>query len=677
MDLFYLLKGITKGTSDYVTQQREENRKREDAELESVRRTLENMQHRPDFDSREYESLLGYMGQLSLGPGKLKKGVSGFLGQHEHVSPLIASLTHGDPTQPFVGDPKTTKISDDKMSMFGGGSKGAAAAGAGGGPADPSTSMAPESSQAGGGDVPAEGAAPAPTTTAGAAGVPGQPVPMDPQAAGLLKGMQPVGQPPMPVMPSAAKPQGPGAPTGDALKTLAIENNSPVAKMTTPPPLYSEQDIAAERAKRPTGMGRMFSSAEEQSMDAANKAQSTGFATKAGDIQGTVEGTRQEFRSLYGREPSPAELRQFMTTKTGTMGQVWASDPSDPRYEIGSLRNSLTGDVQPLQDANGSQMRRLRGVAAQTSAIAGETAGQAGTRAASTLATGLANAQERLKATKLTEANMRQMMSLREPAAIRQIMAVTGQDAAAAAQTLADMKTVTGGGGGGATLTPPPAGAGASPKDAAKDRLSGVSKVTGSTQTMMEGAKMLQPHIKETMDQAKVLNDVGLFGPMMSRVRDAAARIGTVQGLGSDDLDTQQKAMSDLGDAVNGIVASDPSLANDERVGQFLAGLGLLMTGAARVHGGARGGGSPQMLQHFKQLLGSSSTIELFNGRMKALDSFIGSYAKGPGGKGGLTPPPAGGEAGVQWARDEKGKLHKGKAGTALPKGWTTAQAPK
>lgn len=141
-------------------------------------------------------------------------------------------------------------------------------------------------------------------------------------------------------------------------------------------------------------------------------------------------------------------------------------------------------------------------------------------------------------------------------------------------------------------------------------------QATAATRTMGEGAKMLSPHIADLDQQAQTLNQAGLFGPIMSRVRDAAARAGSV-------------------DEIAGLLMKEGDGSQDANVGQFLTTLGLVATGAGRVHGGARGGGSPQMLQHFKDLLSSSSTIEMFQGRLKALENFMNTYAGGPGGDTG------------------------------------------
>ena len=149
---------------------------------------------------------------------------------------------------------------------------------------------------------------------------------------------------------------------------------------------------------------------------------------------------------------------------------------------------------------------------------------------------------------------------------------------------------------------------------------------TSSTRTMQEGAKQLGRHINSVAVQAEALEQGGLFGPMMSRIRNVATRLGTMQGLASGDLDAQQAALNALGMAIG----SDPTLASDRLAGKFAASLGLLATGAGRVHGGARGGGSPQMLEHFTHLLSDAGTLPMFLGRLDALKEYMDSYAGGP-----------------------------------------------
>lgn len=146
---------------------------------------------------------------------------------------------------------------------------------------------------------------------------------------------------------------------------------------------------------------------------------------------------------------------------------------------------------------------------------------------------------------------------------------------------------------------------------------------TAATRTMGEGARMLQPHIDDLKDQASGLEAAGMFGPVMSRIRHLAETAGTIDGL-------------------NDAIAADPELGKDRRIGKFATSLGLLATGAGRVHGGARGGGSPQMLQHFKSLLNDSASLEMFLGRLDAIDDYMTTYAGGPG---GADAPPSSGSS--------------------------------
>ena len=138
-------------------------------------------------------------------------------------------------------------------------------------------------------------------------------------------------------------------------------------------------------------------------------------------------------------------------------------------------------------------------------------------------------------------------------------------------------------------------------------------QATSQTRSMSEGAKMLQPHIDDVKSQAEELDKAGLFGPVMSRVREGLAKAGSVDDFAS-------------------FLLTDPQLKQDRRVGNFATQLGLLASGAGRVHGGARGGGSPQMVQYMKNMLGDASSLDMFLGRMDALDDYMSGYAAGPGG---------------------------------------------
>lgn len=156
---------------------------------------------------------------------------------------------------------------------------------------------------------------------------------------------------------------------------------------------------------------------------------------------------------------------------------------------------------------------------------------------------------------------------------------------------------------------------------------------TGSTRTMQEGAQMLQPHVSKLASTAEELDRRGMFGPVMSRIRDLAVKAGTT--LESGDPEQEGKAWQALGQAI----ADDPQIGNDRLAGRFATELGLMTSGAGRVHGGARGGGSIQMITYLKSLVSSSSTLPMFLGRLDALDGYLGSYAQGPQKKGGAEKP--------------------------------------
>src|SRR5262245_22219387 len=156
---------------------------------------------------------------------------------------------------------------------------------------------------------------------------------------------------------------------------------------------------------------------------------------------------------------------------------------------------------------------------------------------------------------------------------------------------------------------------------------SGGTDLTQQTRAMMEGAQMLLPHVNELRQEAMELQKRGLFGPAMSRIRDLAGKLGTT-GMSVETLDPKdvEKKLNDFTQMLN----KDPYLSTDALVGQFATKLGLMTSGMGRVHGGARGGGSIQMVNYLKSLLSSDSTIDMFGGRLNAVESFLKGYAAGP-----------------------------------------------
>jgi len=150
---------------------------------------------------------------------------------------------------------------------------------------------------------------------------------------------------------------------------------------------------------------------------------------------------------------------------------------------------------------------------------------------------------------------------------------------------------------------------------------SAYDELTNQTKAMMEGAKMLLPHVNDLRTQALNLEKNGLFGPVMSRIRNLAAKVGTTG--------TPEQIQASLDDFARAIT-NDPQLSQDAAVGQFVTSLGLMASGMGRVHGGARGGGSIQMINYLKNLLSADSTLAMFNGRLNSIDSYLKGYAAGP-----------------------------------------------
>lgn len=159
-----------------------------------------------------------------------------------------------------------------------------------------------------------------------------------------------------------------------------------------------------------------------------------------------------------------------------------------------------------------------------------------------------------------------------------------------------------------------------------------------STRSMQEGAQMIAPHVPELARLAEEMDKRGLFGPVMGRITALATKFGTT---GSPE-EVQQNAQL-LADAI----ANDPTINSDRLAGQFATTLGLMTSGMGRVHGGARGGGSIQMINYLKSLLSGTSSLPLFLGRLDAMNSYLKTYAAGPGGAAAQTDGSGGSDAAI------------------------------
>lgn len=135
--------------------------------------------------------------------------------------------------------------------------------------------------------------------------------------------------------------------------------------------------------------------------------------------------------------------------------------------------------------------------------------------------------------------------------------------------------------------------------------------LTTQGQAMKETAQEMLPAIQAVKDEAAELDQLGLLGPIRGRWADIAAN-----KIGASDL----------------IPGGGP---NARKLGKFLTDVGLLETGVARVHGGARGGGSPMMLEHMKAIMDAhGKDLDIFLGNLDSAQEWMGRYAT----MGGASP---------------------------------------
>ena len=178
---------------------------------------------------------------------------------------------------------------------------------------------------------------------------------------------------------------------------------------------------------------------------------------------------------------------------------------------------------------------------------------------------------------------------------------------------------------------------------------------------MAIGAESIGKHIQPLRDMSIELEKRGLFGPIQGRLRDIYARIGT-SNFGDEYLDESddrdigrmrtQAQLDDLGsaleqDIVLNIVSKntnkDEAFIEDELIGEFASSLALMASGAGRVHGGARGGGSISMIRYMKGVVSGIGTLGTFSGRMNSLEDWMEGYAEMMSVEEGLLPSPQNG----------------------------------
>src|SRR5262245_37393649 len=130
-----------------------------------------------------------------------------------------------------------------------------------------------------------------------------------------------------------------------------------------------------------------------------------------------------------------------------------------------------------------------------------------------------------------------------------------------------------------------------------------LNKITAQTRGQMETAKEILPHISTIRREAQELDQLGLMGPIGSRWRDLVlGKVGASELVGGG--------------------------ANGRKAAKFMTDVGLLMTAVARAHGGARGGGSPMMLEHMQHIMGAhGKDLQMFLGNLDSAREWMQGYA--------------------------------------------------
>ncbi len=127
---------------------------------------------------------------------------------------------------------------------------------------------------------------------------------------------------------------------------------------------------------------------------------------------------------------------------------------------------------------------------------------------------------------------------------------------------------------------------------------------TAQTQTRKENAANVLAHIQDIESEAEQVDKLGLMGPLGGRWGDfMAGRIGAGE-----------------------LAAGNPQ--NAELLGQFRSDVGLLKSGMAMVHGGARGGGSPAIMARMDALMNAKTMdLSLFKGATTSFKKWLTQYA--------------------------------------------------
>lgn len=133
-----------------------------------------------------------------------------------------------------------------------------------------------------------------------------------------------------------------------------------------------------------------------------------------------------------------------------------------------------------------------------------------------------------------------------------------------------------------------------------------IATPTNQTKQMSEAANDLLPMIDAVQQRAQALQSKGAFDLVGSPLRQFLVK----HGAGS----------------VLGYMNADPSLADE--AGRFETDLGLLQSGVARAHAGARGAGNTGMAERFEKLMGAQGDLPTFLGQLQGVRDLLNIYAR-------------------------------------------------
>jgi len=154
-----------------------------------------------------------------------------------------------------------------------------------------------------------------------------------------------------------------------------------------------------------------------------------------------------------------------------------------------------------------------------------------------------------------------------------------------------------------------------------------INTLTNQTRQMSETANDLLPLIDQVRQQAQMLHDKGLFDLAVSPVRGFLVK----HGAGS-------------------LLGYGPEAAQE--VGNFQTMLGLLQSGVARAHAGARGAGNIGMAQRFEQLMGAQGDLPTFLGQLNGVQTLLQKYGAHTAPSSGAQPDQTDPYANPDWGKE-------------------------